>query len=158
MRLLALDLSSNVGHARLVRGAEPRPPRFGTLTLGGGLERKIGAFQIWLEDQYMVDPFDALAWERPLLLPTDNVNLLELLYGLVGICYGFVHKQKLAWREVSVEQVKITLTGNARATKREMVYAAMNVANWVVHNDHEADAGAVGVWAYEQIWPTARAA
>lgn len=156
MRLLSLDLSTNVGHARMIRGTRPR---FGTLVLSGpDLAWKIGRFQIWLEEQHVVDPFDALAWERPLITPTDTVDLLELLYGLCGICYGFAGKQGMPWREVRVEQAKKALTNKARATKDEMLFAARRVVNWEVSDHHQADAGAVGVVAYEQIWPKARAA
>jgi hypothetical protein len=34
----------------------------------------------------------------------------------------------------------------------------MTTMNLKVEDDHQADAGAVGVWAFEQLWPKARAA
>ena len=37
--------------------------------------------------------------------------------------------------------------------KDEMVVAALQVMNWKVANDHEADAGAVGLVAYERLCP-----
>lgn len=150
-RLLFLDFSTAVGFARFVGRARPR---FGTLHLQGpDLTWKLGQFQVWLEDQYAVDPFDALAWERPLLTPTDTVDLLELLYGGVGICRGFAGKHKVRWCEVSVTDAKIAITGNGRAKKEEMLYAANRTLNWRVSNHHEADAGAGGVVAYERLWP-----
>lgn len=149
-RLLALDLSSNVGHAIMERG---RAPLLGTLKLRGDRAMQLGEFLGWLEDMQRVHRFDAIAWERPLLKPTDKVDMLELLYGLVGVAYAIAGKFNLPWRECDVKQVKITLTGRANATKEEMVAAAMNDLNWKVATDHEADAGAVGIWAFEQIWP-----
>lgn len=158
-RLLALDLSSAVGFARFSGRARPR---FGTLVLEGpDLAWKIGRFGDWLDDQHTVDPFDALAWERPLIVPTDTVDLLELLYGLVGVCYAFAgsDRHRMPWREVDVPTAKKALTGKAKATKDDMLYAARRTFNWEVHSHHEADAGAVGGVAYEQLWPKqARAA
>jgi Holliday junction resolvasome RuvABC endonuclease subunit len=155
-RLLALDLSTSVGWSR---PQPPGRPRFGTVVLEGpDLAWKLGLLLRWLDDQYMVDPFDAIAWERPLLTPTDTVDLLELLYGCAGVCYAFAGKHKLPWREVSVEDVKKGLTGKPRAKKEEMLYAARRTLNWPVNNHHEADAGAVGVIAYARLWPKVRAA
>lgn len=155
-KLLALDLSTAVGAAWLT--TEGGPPRFATLYLQGpDLAWKIGQFQVWLEEQYMVDRFDGLAWEGQLLMPTDTVDLLNLLYGLAGICYGFAGKHKLPWQHVNVPDAKMALTGKGRASKPEMLHAARRVLNWRVDTDHEADAGAVGVVAIERLWP-ARAA
>lgn len=149
-KLLALDLSGSVGHAIMERG---RVPLFGTLRLRGDRAQQLGEFLTWAEDMHAVHAFDGLAWERPLLKPTDKVDTLELLYGLVGIAYGIAGKHKLPWREVDVKQVKITLTGRANADKTAMVAAAMNDFNWKVADDHQADAGAVGIHAFESIWP-----
>ena len=157
-KLLALDLSTNVGWAAFAERGER--PRFGTVELeGGDLSYKLGQFDVWLEDRFAVDPFEALAWERPLITPTDTIPLLELLYGLVGICYAFVGRRRLLdknfmpWREVDVPTAKLALTGNAKADKDAMLYAARRQFNWEVRTHHEADAGAVGGVAYEQIWP-----
>ncbi len=160
-RLLALDISGTVGFGRLQRGTRAR---FGTLVLEGpDLTFKCGQLRDWLDDQDVVEPFDALAWERPLLTPADTVDLLELLYGCVGVCYSFVGSMRargipLAWHEVDVPTAKKALTGKAKATKDEMLYAARRTTNWEVHNHHEADAGAGGVVADAVIWPKARAA
>ncbi|CAB4167603.1 hypothetical protein UFOVP860_32 [uncultured Caudovirales phage] len=157
-KLLSLDLSTAVGWAKFAERGER--PRFGTLLLvGGDLPQKLGQFDVWLEDQYAVDPFEALAWERPLITPTDTVPLLELLYGLVGICHAFVGRRRILdkifmpWREIDVPTAKLALTGNAKADKDAMLFAARRQLNWEVSTHHEADAGAVGGVAYEQIWP-----
>jgi len=155
-RLLALDLSSNVGHAILVRG---RPPTFGTLQLfHPDRARRLGAFLVWLEEMYAVHGFDGIAWERPLLLRTDKVDKLEILYGLVGIAYAFAGKHDLPWREVTVQEAKHALTGKSNADKSEMLFAAVRVMGWKATNDHEADAGAVGLVAYDRLWPKAKVA
>lgn len=154
--LASLDLSTTVGAARLIYGQRPR---FTSITLGGpDLSFKLGQFAKWLDEWHQVEPFDALAWERPILTPTDTVDLLELLYGLSGLCYAFVGRRRMPWREVTVVDAKKALTGKAKATKDDMLFAARRTMNWPVSNHHEADAGAVGVVAYTRIWPQARAA
>lgn len=161
-KLLALDLSSSVGAAWF--GERGAAPEFDTLKLEGELNLKLGQFRVWLEDQYTVDPFQALAWERPLLMPTDTVDLLELLISLSGECRSFIgaqwHRNRVAIpsRTIDVPTVKRALTGNAKATKDEMLYAARRVMNWNCHTHHEADAGGVGVVAFSSLWPKAPAA
>jgi hypothetical protein len=156
-KLLALDLSTNVGIARLERGVVPT---FETLRLEGpDLTFKIGALRAWLYAEYDRAPFDGIAWEKPLIAPTDTVLLLELLYGLVGECYGFVGFLRsvehihLRWCEVSVPDVKKAVAGKAKASKEEMLYAARRKFNWRVTDDHQADAGGVGIVAFDRLWP-----
>lgn len=155
MKLLALDLSSNVGHAILERG---RVPLFGTLRLVGDRATMLGRFGVWLDEFHMVHGFDSVAWERPLITPRDTVDKLEILYGLVGIAYAFAGARKLPHLEVTVQQVKFALTGKSNADKAEMVAAAMQVMNWKVANDHEADAGGVGIHAMGILNPRTVAA
>ena len=155
-RLLSLDLSSNVGHAVLERG---RPPLFGTLRLTGkDKAAQMSAFLAFLEDAQQLHHFDSMAWERPIITPRDTVDKLEQLYGLVGIAYAWAGRMDVPYRECPVQAAKIALTGRANAKKEEMVAAAMKDMGWKVADDHQADAGAVGIWAFEQIWPKARAA
>lgn len=165
-RLLSLDLSTNVGHARLQRG---RVPVFGTLLLEGpDLTFKLGQFLCFLYDEYDREPFDGIAWERPLLVPTDTVDKLELLYGLVGVVYAFIGDMRasgvvnLAWTEVTVDDAKLELCGaltkvvgnkRRKMDKDDMLYHARRTMNWRVVTHHEADAGAVGLVGYERLWP-----
>ena len=158
-RLLGLDLSTSVGHALLERG---KPPVFGTLRLPyapeGEPARRFAALQAWLEDYFTFPGFDAIAWERP-ILPRKSGDLastqdtLELLWGLAAIPWTFAGRHNLPHKHVNVKDVKITLTGRQDASKDEMVAAAMKVMHWKVANDHEADAGAVGVYAMNILNP-----
>ena len=158
-KLLALDLSTNVGWALLERGV---PPRFGTLKLpaapGGQDGPRFVALREWLFDAWRVHQFQALAYEMP-ILPRKSGDLattmdtLTLLWGLAAIVRLVASEFKLPCEGVGVQEAKIALTNKQHATKDEMVVAAMQDLNWKVSNDHEADAGAVGLCAYERIWP-----
>lgn len=151
--LLALDLSTGVGFARFRQRG--KKPTFGSFELEGpDLAWKLGQFGDWLDEGYSLDPWRAMAWERPILADTDTPAKLELLYGLVGICYRFAgaRAHRMPWREVTVQEVKKTMTGRSNAKKPEMIAAARKVA-WWVHNDHEADACGVGAFAYGRLFP-----
>jgi len=151
--LLALDLSGNVGWARIVgRG---KKPTFGSFPLEGpDLAWRLGQFSDWLDELYFVAPWQAMAFERPILTPTDTPTKLELLYGLVGIVLAFAGSKhhRMPWREVTVQEVKKQMTGRSNAQKPEVVSAARKVGWWVA-NDHEADACGVAVFAYRRLFP-----
>lgn len=151
--LLALDLSGWVGFARIRQRG--KKPTFGSFELEGqDLTWKLGHFGDWLDDMYAVDPFTALAWEKPLLMPTDTIELVELLTGLSGCCRRFAgaRTRRLPWFQVTVQEVKKQMTGRSNAKKPEVVAAARKVGFWV-KNDHEADAIGVGVFAYDRLFP-----
>lgn len=167
-RLLALDLSTNVGWTRMVRG---QVPTFGTLKLTGpDLTFKCGQLLAWLFEEYDREPFDAIAWEGSIKTPTDTVDLLELLIGLAGVCYAFVGMMRqregitLKWCKVSIDDAKAALCGaptkiDPRTNKRrkvdkaDMMHAARTTMGWRVITDHEADAGGVGLVAYTRLYP-----
>lgn len=151
MKLHALDLSSSVGSAIMERG---RPPLFQTLRLDGDRAHMAGKLATWLDEMHMVHRFDAVAWERPLFVPKkDTVDKLEILIGLVGVAYAFAGKHKLPYCEVTIQEAKFALTGRGNADKADMVAAAMQTFNWKVANDHEADAGGVGIHAMGVLNP-----
>lgn len=163
-KLLALDLSTNVGWALLESG----PPTFGTLRLHpaapGDHGRRFAQLHDWLDRTHTRLRLDALAYEKP-ILPRKSGDLattmdtLTLLWGLTAVVQLFAGQRDLPCVGVPVQAVKKAITGKGTATKEEMVTAAVGKAwSWKVANDHEADAGGVGVVAYEQIWPKARAA
>lgn len=161
-KLLATDLSGNVGWSLLERGTHPR---FGTLRLPPGTAHghRFVMLDDWLSEARSVMGFDAVAYERP-ILPRKSGDLattmetLEFLWGLAATVKTFASRRGIPCEGVGVQEAKIALTNRQHATKEEMVVAAMKVMNWKVANDHEADAGAVGLVAYERLWPKASAA
>ena len=158
-RLLALDLGTRTGWALLQRGT---PPRFGTLELPpakeGEHQMRFALLHAWLGRVREQQGFEALAFEQPILprrageLAT-TLHTLSLLWGLAAVAQLFASHQGMPCEAVAVRDAKKALTDKALATKDEMVVAALEVMNWKVANDHEADAGAVGLVAYERIWP-----
>jgi len=163
-KLLALDLSSNVGWSLLERGVYPT---FGTERLPPALGDDQGArfehLYEFLHGMHMDHRYEALAYERP-ILPRKSGDLattmetLTLLWGLCTIVQFFAHQNDMRCIPCPVDQAKITLTGSKFAKKDDMVAAAMKTMNWKVSDDHQADAGAVGVWAYERLWPKPKVA
>ncbi len=162
-RLLAIDASSNIGWAMLdPDAAKDRRMRFGTLALGkidgeegtAHIARMCGQFGDWLDELYMVDPWDGLAWEAPFLAPHDKVGKIKILIGLVGICFAFAGSRRhpMRYLEVPPKEVKRRMTGRQDADKRDVIEACWSVG-WKVKSDHEADACGVGLVAYEQLWP-----
>lgn len=162
-RLLALDLSTNVGHALMERG---RPPVLGTWPLPkvplGDNARRYAALWQWLHDMRALHQFDGIAWERPVVPvrrdgTTDALDELELLISLAGICRLFAGIHGLAHTHISWQDVKIALTGSKHAKKPDMIAAAMKIG-WKPATDHEADAGAVGICAMAILNPKRAAA
>lgn len=152
MRLLALDLSSNIGWAMLDPAADCRM-RFGTLAYGGqGKPAICGKFGDWLDDLYAVDRFDAMAWEAPFLRPGDKVDKIKILIGLVGVCFAFVGSARhpMPHLEVAPRDVKKRMTGRSDADKADVIKACWSVG-WKVATDHEGDACGVGLCSYEQL-------
>lgn len=164
-KLLALDLSSNIGWAMFSPGG---PPRFGTLPFGrtdgeesgAHIARLSGKFGDWLNDLYSVDPWQAMAWEAPFLKPGDKVGKIKILIGLVGIAFSFVGSERHPMPHIEVEPkaIKKRMTGRQDAEKTDVIAACWKLG-WKVRNDHEADACGAGLIAYREIWPKqARAA
>ncbi len=163
MKLLALDLSSNIGWAVFTAGA---PPRFGTLPLARtddevGTEhiaRICGTFGNWLDDFYSVERWDGIAWEAPFLKPGDKVGKIKILIGLVGIAFAFAGSPKhlMPYREIEPKALKKRMTGRQDAEKVDVIKACWSLG-WKVKNDHEADACGVGLIAYRDIWPVHQA-
>lgn len=158
-KLLALDLSSNIGWAVFAPGG---PPRFGTLPLAKTpdevgtqhIARICGQFGNWLDDFYGIEHWDALAWEEPFLKPGDKVGKIKILIGLVGIAFAFVGSPRhpMPYTEVTPKELKKRMTGRQDAEKVDVIKACWSVG-WRVKNDHEGDACGVGLVAHSRLWP-----
>jgi Holliday junction resolvasome RuvABC endonuclease subunit len=115
----------------------------------------MGAFHVWLEGFLAVNQVDAIAWERPWLRPGDKADKMQILMGLPAIAAGFAGARNLPWLQVTPQDAKKTLTNKRNADKTEMIAGAFALG-WRPATEHEADAGAVALAAYRQIWPRPR--
>lgn len=147
--LLALDLSSTVGWC-LMRRHEV--PKFGTLPLTGSIITRIGSYHQWLATMLDTVQPDGIAWEDLIKRPSDTVDKLKILYGLFGVTAGMAVARKLPCYQVLITSAKKALTGNSYADKDLMVHGAMSHMKWQVEDHHQADAGAVGLVAYDNLW------
>lgn len=163
-KLLALDLAVGATGWALFDGQGP--PRFGTVRLNKHRDftYAMATFQQWLEDQFIRTPWDALAWEEAILMPTDTPDKIKGAYGLVGVAAAFAGKHQMRWDTVTVQEVKEAVCGELwkdngidgrrkMMDKADMVRCAREIWDWPVQTHHEADALGVGLIAYEAIWP-----
>ena len=165
-RLLALDLGKRTGVCRMRRH---QTPMFSTINLEKypTLHERLGRFGDWLVGTQRTTPIDGIAWEGPLLMPWDKIDQLLLTYGLVAITRNFAWREGLPWCEVAVPDVKHAMLGASRApkdttkthgqrrteAKLAMIAAAYKLGWHEVIDDHQADAGGVGLCAYSTLWP-----
>lgn len=95
-----------------------------------------------------------LVWERPVLARHTTHASVEVTFGLQAITGLVARELHVPCRRVSVQQAKITLTGNGRASKEDMVEAARDHGLNIRHHD-EADAFAVWLWTLQLLDPDA---
>lgn len=162
MRVLALDISTSVGWALFA--GEKRVPRLGTWRAPpaqvGDYAKRCVAFETWLNDFTCLDKPDVLAFESPIFVKwssdlATNEHTIRTLIGLATVAEMVAWRLKVRALEVHSQTAKKRLTGNGRAKGDDMIVAAVKLG-FVVANDHEADAIAVGLCAYDHVRAEAR--
>ena len=158
-RVLGLDLASHSGFA-IVSSLEGAP-KFGWWDAPkeafGVYQRRFSALATWLEEMNSVHQFDAIGFEAPILLPHDKVNTPRLLMGFTCVVETFagLMTQRLGQRfpcmEVPVQTAKRALTMNPYAKKPDMKHAAIR-RGWAVADADQADAGAVAITVYANLY------
>lgn len=157
--LLSLDCSTNVGWSFWTSAdAVPRcgtwkaPPSWSIEDYG----KRFKAFHDWLCDMVTTMQPDMLAFEGPVIpragmrdLKTSE-HIMRTLIGLVSVAELIANLRGIRCFEVHVSTAKISLAGNGRADKNDMVIAAVN-RGWPVANDHEADSCAVALTVYDML-------
>jgi Holliday junction resolvasome RuvABC endonuclease subunit len=156
MRLLALDHGSRCGWAV---GDGSRLPAVGSRKnphSGGNaeLEPFFEAHHGWLSALVRDFAPTLIVWERPVLARHTTHASVEVTFGLQAITGLVCREQHLPCRRVTVQQVKLVLTGNGRASKDEMVEAARDHGLTILHHD-EADAFGVWLWTLRMLDPEA---
>lgn len=163
-KLLALDLAVEATGWALFDGQGP--PLFGTVRLNKHRDfaYAMAEFQQFLEEKFHFYCWDAMAWEKPILMPTDTPDKIAGAYGLAGVSAAFAGRRKMRWETVTVYEVKEAVCGalwkdngldgkRKMVDKADMIRCAREIWDWNVQTHHEADAGGVGLIAYEAIWP-----
>lgn len=157
--VLGLDLASHTGFS--VVSSLDGAPKFGwwdaPKEAKGVYQRRFSELMFWLEEMHEVHKFDAIGFEAPILLPHDKINTPRLLMGFTCVVETFAGLmterlgKKFPCREVSVQTVKRALTLNPYASKSDMKHAAIR-RGWAVADADQADAGAVGITVYANLY------
>jgi Holliday junction resolvasome RuvABC endonuclease subunit len=154
MRLLALDMSVNVGWVLFDRPGELKAR--GTESLEGSRDHgeRFNAFFIWLLAKIEVQQPDVLAWEEPIRprfgsRMNTTMQTVKLLQGLAAIAeLTAVRCGVLRRIGVPTATAKKKLAGHGHADKHMMIGAAVRMGI-IVADEHQADALAVALCAYE---------
>lgn len=166
-KLLALDMSEQVGWCLLEHG---RAPRFATWKDGQnklGIEvygAFAGALFQWLSDHVAVHQPDAIAAEAPIIPnkhgggPDTTTHTVLFLSGLVWTAELVAHRAGARFLRVHHEDAKMALLGRSKGVKKVHMKAECHARKWLVGSEHEADAIGVGLHASEVFWPKVRAA
>lgn len=156
-KVLALDCSSSVGWCFFA--SADAVPKCGTWKMPKSWSpqaygKRFVALHHWLADMLTRYEPDVLCWESPILpragmgdLKTSE-DILRTLVGLATICELVAELREIRTMEVHVATAKKRLTGNARAQKQDMIVAATRLG-FPVSDDHQSDAAAVGLVAYD---------
>jgi Holliday junction resolvasome RuvABC endonuclease subunit len=160
VRLLALDLSTHVGwaffadrSALTAHDTWHAPERhksarddFGPMFL---------AFESWLIKMLLDHRPDVVAFEAPILPRTrvfQKQRAIRMSYGWAclteKICFGYGKR----CIEAHPSTVKVALASNGKASKKQMIAAAVR-RDFIVTTEHEADACGVALVAFEHCEP-----
>lgn len=165
MRVLALDCSTFVGWA--VYADADAAPLFGTwrapnALLHSNYGRSFVALEAWLLDMLAMHTPDVIAFEAPIMPFVQNraehhssPDIVRLLTGLAAVIELVAHRAGKRCVEVAVQTAKKRATGSGRATKREVINAIVRLGH-LVEDDHQADAIAVALVAYDHVGRGAR--
>lgn len=157
MRLLALDHGTRTGWAL---GCGDRLPAVGSRKNphGGGraeLEPFWQAHAHWLRGVITDFKPTLVVWERPVLAKYTSHASVEITFGLQAVTGLTCREAGLPVRVVSPQQAKIALTGHGRASKEEMVSAALGFGFNRIDFHDEADAFAVWLHTLQLLAPNA---
>lgn len=158
MRLLALDLSTHVGWAFFAhRKATPltdtwhAPERASRDDYGP----MFIAFEKWLGHMLSEHRPHVLAFEAPILPRTrifQKQRAIRMSYGFACVTEKVATLAHLRCVEAHPSTVKVALAGSGKATKKQMISAAVR-RDFIVATEHEADACGVALVGFEHCEP-----
>ena len=151
MIILALDLATITGWARGPAGGKPEYGSIGKR--GRSHEAILGEFQRWLIGETAGERKpDVIAYELPIMRPTDRANVITILWGLAGIVQATayqrsIHKPNLV--PVDLNDMRKFLLGRAKWKREEGKAAAMRKCrNMGFKPEDDNAAEAIGHWLY----------
>ena len=155
MRILALDIGSTIGFARIDNMGTPdcSVGTFGQKRLGGDRAKRFFLLRRWLVKRLRMDIVDTVIFERPFC---RGIHATRSLWGMAGIIEEVALGQGCACLDIVPSQIKKRGTGFGNAKKPELIAAAeklLTLAGWAdIHlGEHEADAIILGLYAAENI-------
>lgn len=119
----------------------------GSLPLRGDLGEMLAEFSYWLSGQHGKYAPALVAVERPFGRAAFTNDLPAQVLGVVHM---IAHECETPRREFTASALKKAITGNGRATKRDMIEAIRTRYGIQVASDHEADAAAVAIVAWNR--------
>lgn len=162
MKLFALDLSTRVGWARFSGPTDPAP-KFGTYALPkpydqDDIAKRTLALRFWLREMLKVYRPDCLAFEAP-WIPMGSMSTTQFTLRLQVSLACEVETTAAECEvprilEVPGSVAKLALTGTGRIASKDkpaIMVRAAQARGWAVGDDHQADAGAVALAAYDSL-------
>ena len=137
LNIVALDLGGVSAYAVNMPGG-PTTGRW-DVTRKGKARRpgRLARFMAELDLQLMLmGDIDAVIYERPF---ARGAAATRALWGYAGIVEALAHARGAAVLDLTPGQIKKWATGDARATKEDMLVAAKKMG-YLGDNEHEADA------------------
>lgn len=148
MITLALDLSTHVGWACGVPGAEPDGGDV-DLPSGSGRHGAMGAALLdLLADLHAVQHFDRIVVEAPLPPAAQtSANTARIQFGLAFVVEVFGFRRAIPVREARADEVRLCMLGRARPAKGEII-AWCRARGWSPSTHNVADAMALLAYAH----------
>jgi Holliday junction resolvasome RuvABC endonuclease subunit len=143
MRVLGLDLATNIGFAIGELGGDPIFGGHRLPDTGADLGRFLIAFEDWLVAVLDREAPARVFFEAPIL--SQSTMTARKLMCLAGETERICVRRGLPVFEVVISQAKKFIAGHGYADK-QMVVEAARARGWKVTNDNEADACAI--WLY----------
>lgn len=167
MRLLGLDLSTRVGWAVFAHASAV--PKLGTFALPKTYipEDYAGRtlpLRFWLREMIAIHKPDIVAFESPFIpmgRPSDKEGGFTTTQHALRLQIALATEVETTAKECAVGQIREVATSSAKRAlagtarlgdrkKQAMVIAAVE-RGWPCADDHQADAGAVGLVVYEDM-------
>ncbi len=151
MKILALDLGTKTGWAfgdmedtnRIYSGMQDF-----SLKRGESSGMRLLNFDKWVYDMLDKHKPEMVGYEMP---HHRGGHATQLLLGMLGILHVACEKAGIEYSSVHSMTLKKSATGSGKASKKDMISAAMKKFNREITDDNEADALHILAWTRENF-------